>query len=161
MIESYLVYFGCTFLMEPALRNKALRPPIPSRLTEQKLCIEITYVEITKPFKRWIYVCAVKDLYNNEIVVYTVNTRQNMKLILQTLHQLKEKGFMKGILHSNQGFHFTNPSYIRNVIKIGLTQSMSRRGNCWDNACIENFFGHLKAEMPHPFQDAHSPDLLF
>jgi putative transposase len=115
----------------------------------EKFCIDITYVEVKKPFKRWMYVCAVKDLYNNEIVSYHMSTTQDMRLVLQTLHQLKERGFMKGaILHSDQGFHFTNPTYIRTVANMGLTQSMSRRGNCWDNACIENFFGHLKCEMP-------------
>jgi transposase InsO family protein len=56
---------------------------------------------------------------------------------------------MKGaILHSNQCLHFTNPAYIRPVTNMGLTQSISRRGNCWDNACIENCFGHLTCKMP-------------
>ncbi|WP_240620171.1 IS3 family transposase [Peribacillus acanthi] len=114
-----------------------------------KFCIDITYVEVKKPIKRWAYVCAVKDLFNNEIVAYTVGPHQGMSLVLDSLNQLKEKGFEKGaILHSDQGFQFTNPTYIKRLERYGLTQSMSRRGNCWDNACIENFFGHLKCEMP-------------
>ena len=55
----------------------------------------------------------------------------------------------QAILHTDQGFQFTNKYYMKRVADMGLIQSMSRRGNCWDNACIENFFRHLKAEMPH------------
>jgi putative transposase len=115
----------------------------------EKFCIDITYVQVNKPSKRWVYLCAIKDLYHGEIVAYQISTRLDMNLVMDTLRQLKEKGFeKKAILHSDQGFHFTNPMYIRTVKEMGVTQSMSRRGNCWDNACIESFFGHLKSEMP-------------
>ncbi|WP_240338540.1 IS3 family transposase [Peribacillus alkalitolerans] len=115
----------------------------------KKFCIDITYIEVKKPGRRWIYLCAIKDLFNNEVVAYNISQQQDMKLVLETIQQLKEKGFEKGaILHSDQGHHFTNPSYISTLANLGLTQSMSRRGNCWDNASIENFFGHLKCEMP-------------
>lgn len=130
---------------------------IPNRLKRKfkvnmpgkKFCIDITYIEVKKPFKRWLYLCAIKDLYNHEIVAYSMGTNQGMQLVYSALQQLKEKGFKQGaLLHSDQGFQFTNPSFIKRVANYGLTQSMSRRGNCWDNACIENFFGHLKCEMP-------------
>jgi putative transposase len=114
-----------------------------------KFCIDITYVKVRKPFVRWAYVCAIKDLFNNEIVAYKVGPHQGLTLVMEAINQLKEKGFEKGaIIHSDQGFQFTNPTYIKKVESYGLIQSMSRRGNCWDNACIENFFGHLKCEMP-------------
>jgi transposase InsO family protein len=114
-----------------------------------KFCIDITYVKVRKPSVKWIYVCAIKDLYNNEIVAYTIGQHQGMSLVMEAIRQLKEKGFENGaILHSDQGFQFTNPTYIQTVESYGLTQSMSRRGNCLDNACIENFFSHLKCEMP-------------
>lgn len=115
----------------------------------EKLCVDITYVQVKKPSARWSYVCAIKDLYHGEIVAYQISPHLDMKLVMDTLHQLKEKGFAKkALLHSDQGFHFTNPMYVRTVKEMGLTQSMSRRGNCLDNACIENFFSHLKSEMP-------------
>jgi putative transposase len=127
-----------------------------------KFCIDITYVKVKKPFVRWAYVCAIKDLFNNEIVAYTVGPHQGLMLVMEAINQLKEKGFEKGaIIHSDQGFQFTNPAYIKKVESYGLIQSMSRRGNCWDNACIENFFGHLKCEMscfgsPQTFEEVQN-----
>lgn len=121
---------------------KALKPGI-------KFSIDITYLEVLKPHKNFLFLCAIKDLYNNEIVAYSIGQNQKLELVYQTLEQLKEKGFVKGaILHSDQGVQFTNPSYRNRLKEMHLTQSMSRRGNCWDNACIESFFGKLKTEMP-------------
>jgi transposase InsO family protein len=121
---------------------KALKPRI-------KFSIDITYLEVLKPHKNFLFLCAIKDLYNNEIVAYSIGQNQKLELVYQTLEQLKEKGFVKGaILHSDQGVQFTNPSYRNRLKEMHLTQSMSRRGNCWDNACIESFFGKLKTEMP-------------
>lgn len=119
----------------------AIRPGI-------KFAVDITYVEVEKGPHPWIYVCAIKDLFNGEIVAHSQGTSQDMKLVYRALDGLKKKGFVKGaILHSDQGFQFTNPGYIKRLKDMGITQSMSRRGNCWDNACIENFFGHMKTEM--------------
>lgn len=113
-----------------------------------KFSVDITYVEVKKGNQKWMYVCAIKDLFNGEIVAYSIGTSQEMSLVHRALDELKKKGFAKGaILHSDQGFQFTNPAYIMRLKRMGITQSMSRRGNCWDNACIENFFGHLKCEM--------------
>lgn len=71
-------------------------------------------------------------------------------MVNRALDELKKKGFAKeAILHSDQGFQFTNPAHIMRLKRMGITQSISRRGNCWDNACIENFFGHMKCEMYH------------
>lgn len=121
---------------------KAVRPGI-------KFSIDITYIPVSRGNQKWVYLCAIKDLFNGEIVAYSMDTSQKTKLVYQTLEKLKEKGFEKGaILHSDQGTQFTNPGYQMRVKKMDLTQSMSRRGNCWDNACIENFFSHLKVEMP-------------
>lgn len=112
--------------------------------------IDITYIEVKKGAQKWMYVCAIKDLFNGEIACYSIGQSQDMELVFRALNELKKKGFEKGaILHSDQGIQFTNPSYIKRLEKMGITQSMSRRGNCWDNACIENFFGHLKGEMYH------------
>lgn len=122
---------------------KAIKPGI-------KFAIDITYVEVKQGTQKWMYVCAIKDLYNGEIVSRSIGSSQELKLVHKALDELKKKRYMKGaILHSDQGFQFTHPSYIRRLKDMGLTQSMSRRGNCWDNACIENFFGHLKSEMYH------------
>ena len=55
----------------------------------------------------------------------------------------------KAILHSDQGVHYTPPEFQKRLKELGITQSMSRRGNCWDNAPIESFFGHFKDEVEY------------
>lgn len=114
-----------------------------------KYATDITYLPVIKGRQKWVYLCAIKDLYNNEIVAYSMaNTLESM-LVYEALEQLKKVEFEKGaILHSDQGIQFTNSVYSHKLEQMGLTQSMSRRGNCWDNACIENFFGQLKTEAP-------------
>ena len=94
------------------------------------------------------YVAAVKDLCTNEIVSKSVSNRIDIKLTnsaidkaLKRLTKEKREGLM---IHSDQGFHFTHISYRLKLKNNGVTQSMSRKGNCIDNAPIESFFGHLK-----------------
>lgn len=117
-----------------------------------KLAIDITYIEITKPYRKWTYLCAVKDSFNGEIVAYSYGQNQKVQLVLDTIQKLNEKGLEKGaILHSDQGAQFTNRDYFNMLNQSNITPSMSRRGNCWDNACIESFFGTIKEEMPIMF----------
>lgn len=114
-----------------------------------KYSIDISYLEIKKPEPDFIYLCAIKDLFNNEIVAYKISDHQDLDLVLGTVRLLKEKGPEIGaIIHSDQGTQFTSPTYIKLLQSLEFTQSMSRRGNCWDNACIESFFGKLKTELP-------------
>ena len=72
-----------------------------------------------------------------------------MDFVLDTLEELRQCEFIrdKAIIHSDQGWHYTNPSFRVRAKRMGLLQSMSRRGNCWDNAPQESFFGHLKDEV--------------
>lgn len=121
---------------------KALKPGI-------KFCVDITYLEILKPRKDFLFLCSIMDLYNNEIVAYSIGEHQATDLVKEAIEKLAVHGFEKGaILHSDQGVQFTNFGYQSLLKNMYLTQSMSRRGNCWDNACIESFFGKLKTEMP-------------
>jgi len=73
-----------------------------------------------------------------------------MDLATDTLKKLKKNRNFKKVegtlIHSDQGTHYTHPDYQKLVKKMGIHQSMSRRGNCWDNAPQESFFGHLKDE---------------
>ncbi|WKA50663.1 IS3 family transposase [Planococcus liqunii] len=121
---------------------KAMRPGL-------KFSVDISYLEVKKPFRDFIYLCAILDLYNNEIVAYTISDTLDVDFVLEAVRQLEARGFEKeALLHSDQGIQFTSHSYQGLLKKMELTQSMSRRGNCWDNAPIESFFGKLKTEMP-------------
>ena len=112
-----------------------------------KFAMDITYIRANKQSK-FMYLCAIKDLYNGEIVASRIADHQRVELVLETLDELKKNGYKKGaLIHTDQGTQFTNGVYLNRLKEMKLTPSMSRRGNCWDNACIESFFGKLKTEM--------------
>jgi len=94
------------------------------------------------------YIAAVKDLCTKEVVGKSVSNRIDIKLtntaIDKALKRLTPEKKKQLIIHSDQGFHFTHISYRLKLKNNGITQSMSRKGNCIDNAPIESFFGHLK-----------------
>lgn len=106
----------------------------------QKLVTDITYVRIGHEFA---YLSVVMDLYNNEIVSWELSERNDLKLVTDTVKKLK---CGPSLLHSDQGFQYTTQSYAKLLEEKMLTGSHSRRGNCFDNACIESFFSHLKTE---------------
>ncbi|MGK7379251.1 IS3 family transposase [Planococcus sp. 1R117A] len=97
------------------------------------------------------YLSCVKDVATREIVAYEVSTTLTMEIVYRTLKKLKEaldgNVHPEAMIHSDQGFHYTHPEYQQRVKKIGMTQSMSRRGNCIDNAPMESFFGHFKDDV--------------
>lgn len=83
------------------------------------------------------------DLYNNEVVAWRISVRNDLKLVVDTVKSLQDS---KALLHSDQGFQYTTRTYAQILEDKGLVGSHSRRGNCYDNACIESFFSHLKTE---------------
>lgn len=117
----------------------------------QKYVTDITYVRVGEQF---VYLSAVLDLYNNEIVAWDLSTRNDLDLVLSTLNKLKGRTFTpQPLLHSDQGFQYTSKAYAKQLERFGIIGSHSRRGNCFDNACIESFFSHLKTEklyLVHP-----------
>ena len=112
------------------------------------LLTDITYLFYGKGKKA--YLSTVKDASTNEILAYQVSDRITLDIATDTLFKLKNNRRVQlaegAFIHSDQGFHYTNPTFQKLVKKYGLGQSMSRRGNCWDNAPQESFFGHFKDE---------------
>lgn len=96
----------------------------------------------------WLYLSAIKDLFNNEIVAYHTSLRNDNDLVLQTFRNAfeKTKDVSGLIVHSDQGFQYTSHAYHDMLPQVGAQISMSRRGNCYDNASMESFFSHLKTE---------------
>lgn len=110
----------------------------------QKLVTHITYL---RAGERFYYLSAIQDLYNNEVVSWSISERNDLALVNKTLDQLSSQAELEGvILHSDQGFQYTSKPFNRRLKKLGVLGSHSRRGNCLDNACIESFFSHLKTE---------------
>ena len=92
----------------------------------------------------------IRDLYDNSIVAYKTGSQQTVNLVLDTI-RLAMKKEKKRIaaelqLHSDQGFQYTSREYFNLTQSYGIIPSMSRRGNCYDNAMAENFFSILKTE---------------
>ena len=92
----------------------------------------------------------VNRWYDNSIVAYKTSTEQTVNLVLDTIRlamrKEKERAAAELHLHSDQGFQYTSHAYFKLTQKYGITPSMSRRGNCYDNAMAENFFSILKTE---------------
>lgn len=128
----------------PNLLNRQFKQGIPGKV----LLTDITYLSFGKGLRA--YLSAVKDGSTGEILAYHVSDRMTLELATVTLKKLKKnRNFTcakDAFIHSDQGVHYTSPIFQKAVKKLGLRQSMSRRGNCWDNAPQESFFGHLKDE---------------
>lgn len=111
------------------------------------LLTDITY--LTYRYGKRAYLSTIKDAETNEILAYEVSDKITLDIAINTLQKLKLKHrhlTKDAIIHSDQGVHYTNPKFQKLVKKMKLGQSMSRRGNCWDNAPQESFFGHFKDE---------------
>lgn len=112
------------------------------------LLTDITYLYYGNGQKA--YLSTILDGSTKEILAYNVSkhiTLDIAKITIQQLKGSKKRRLETGaFIHSDQGFHYTHPSYQKLLKECGLAQSMSRRGNCWDNAPQESFFGHFKDE---------------
>ena len=111
---------------------------------------DITYL----PFKnRFAYLSVVKDVASREVVSWHVSPHLQMDIVLKTLDILKSNvgilSLQNVLIHSDQGNHYTNPQFIAGIKNLGMVQSMSRKGNCIDNAPVESFFGHFKDDIDY------------
>ena len=97
-----------------------------------------------------MYLSMIRDLYDNSIVAYKTGTEQTVNLVLDTIRlamcKEKKRAAAELQLHSDQGFQYTSQAYFDLTKSYGIIPSMSRRGNCYDNAMAENFFSILKTE---------------
>ena len=110
----------------------------------QKLVTDISYFKIKNG---WLYLSAVMDLFNNEILTFRMSRHADSNLAVDTINSLCDRyDISNALIHSDQGNTYKASEYRKLLKEKGFIQSMSRVGNCWDNACMEHFFGTLKAE---------------
>ncbi|MFC1615029.1 IS3 family transposase [Patescibacteria group bacterium] len=113
---------------------------------------DITYMFFNN---RPAYLSVIKDIASGEIVAWELSRHIDMGLVLGTVENMKNNphlrtlSFENVMIHSDQGFHYTNPLYINLVKDLDMIQSMSRKGNCIDNAPTESFFGHMKDDVDY------------
>ena len=127
----------------------------------QKWVTDISYIRTGQGF---LYLSIIRDLYDNGIVAYKTASQQTVNLVLDTI-RLAMKNERKRVaaelqLHSDQGFQYTSQAYFKLTQSYGITPSMSRKGNPYDNAMAENFFSILKTEClyrhkPSSFKEAN------
>lgn len=125
----------------PNLLNRDFSAERPN----QKWVTDISYIHTKQGV---LYLSVIRDLYDNSIVAYKTGTEQNVNLVLSTIKEAKKKEKVTAELqlHSDQGFQYTSHGYFKLTQSYGITPSMSRRGNPYDNALAENFFSILKTE---------------
>ena len=126
----------------PNLLQRRFRQGYPGKV----MLTDVSYLKYGTD--KTAYLSTILDAETNEILGYSISPTMTMEFIFQSLEQLRSHPFIKedAMIHSDQGWHYVNPSFRARVFRMGLKQSMSRKGNCWDNAPQESFFGHLKNE---------------
>lgn len=114
------------------------------------LCTDITYLPYNN---RFAYLSVIKDIASGEVVAWNLSQHLEMELVLDTVSFMRETyhshQLRNAMIHSDQGFHYTNPLYIEMVEELNMVQSMSGKGNCIDNSPIESFFEHWKDEVEY------------
>ena len=115
----------------------------------QKLATDVTQVTIEG---RKAYLSPILDMCDGEVLSYVITDTPNLEMVITMLNQMYESvDLPEGVvLHSDQGWHYQHAAYQNSLKKHGIIQSMSRKGNCLDNAMMENFFGIMKSELLYP-----------
>ncbi len=140
--KKYRSYKGDVGKVAPNILNRDFNASKPN----EKWVTDVTEFNV---FGQKLYLSPILDLFSGDIISYTICDRPTLDMVTKML----EKAFQKIpenynlILHSDQGWHYQHKRYRRMLEKQNITQSMSRKGNCLDNAVVENFFGHLKSEL--------------
>ena len=141
-MKKYHSYKGEVGKIAPNLLNRDFRTEKPN----QKWVTDVTEFSL---FGEKLYLSPILDLHSRDLVSYTISDRPVLSMVTSMLDRAFEK-IPDGtdlILHSDQGWQYQHKQYQRMLQKKGIRQSMSRKGNCLDNAVIENFFGLLKSEL--------------
>ena len=138
----YRSYRGQVGKTAPNILNREFEASRPN----EKWATDVTEFKVAD---RKAYLSPIIDMFNGEIIAYTISDRPDLKMVMDMMHSAKRKikdtsGVM---LHSDQGWHYQHMQYQQTLKKFGITQSMSRKGNCLDNAVMENFFGIMKSEL--------------
>ncbi len=143
-VKKYRSYRGDAGRIAPDLLKRQFQASGPN----QKWATDVTEFNVQG---EKLYLSPVMDLYNGEIVAYQIEPRPVFGLVTKMLKKAfaKLKPADRPLLHSDQGWQYQQRAYRRLLDERSVTQSMSRKGNCLDNAAMESFFGTLKSEFCH------------
>ena len=140
--QHYRSYKGELGKIAPNVINRNFHTTAP----DQKWATDVTQMKIKD---RWVYLSPILDMFNGEIVSYVISDRPDLKMVMTMLNKaFKERTVQENlVIHSDQGWHYQHKRYQKALEDRHIAQSMSRKGNCLDNAMMENFFGLMKNEL--------------
>lgn len=140
--RKYRSYKGDTGNVAPNILNRKFKSERPS----QKWATDVSEFRVKD---KKLFLSPVIDLFNGEVISYNLSESPNFEQVTQMLKMAFRKidKSEKLVLHSDQGWQYQMARYQKMLKSRGITQSMSRKGNCLDNAVIENFFGTIKSEL--------------
>lgn len=126
----------------PNLVDRDFAPPAANMVWAS----DLTYIDTAEG---WLYLCAILDLYNRKVIGWAMSNRMGTNLVLQALFMamMRTRHPAGVIFHSDRGVQYASRKFRRVLSRYGFRQSMSRKGNCWDNAVMESFFATLKREL--------------
>ena len=110
---------------------------------------DVTYIPTREG---WLYLAVVEDLFSRKVVGWSMDATMTSRLVVDALEMAlarRPKGSSGLVAHSDRGSQYASEHYQRRLSEEGIECSMSRRGNCWDNAAMESFFASLKKELVH------------
>lgn len=141
-MKKYRSYQGAVGKIAPNILERDFHAEKPN----EKWVTDITEFKL---FGEKLYLSPMLDLYNGEIITYTIGSRPVYSLVSTMLDQAFKRlnDEDKLLIHSDQGWHYQMKPYRHALKEHGIRQSMSRKGNCYDNAVIESFFGTMKSEF--------------
>lgn len=141
-MKKYKSYKGTVGKIAPNHLDRQFNADAPN----EKWVTDITEFKL---FGEKLYLSPVLDLFNGEIITYTIGSRPTYSLVSEMLENALESlpEDHQLLMHSDQGWHYQMKQYRQALQERGIKQSMSRRGNCYDNSVIENFFGIMKSEF--------------
>lgn len=142
--KRYNSYQGGQGRVAPNVLNREFEADAPNR----KWVTDVTEFSVGD---RKLYLSPVMDLFDRQIISYSISPSPNLELTNNSLRQALTclEDNQQPLVHSDQGFQYQHVSWRKLLQEAGASQSMSRKGNCYDNAVMENFFGHLKEELFH------------
>ena len=141
-MKKYKSYKGKVGKIAPNILNRNFTAKAPN----EKWVTDITEFKL---FGGKLYFSPVLDLFNGEIIAYTIGSRPTYSLVSEMLEKALERlpEEHELLMHSDQGWHYQMKQYRKALKDRGIVQSMSRKGNCYDNSVMENFFGIMKSEF--------------
>ncbi len=112
----------------------------------EKWVSDITYIWTTEG---WLYLCVIIDLFSRAVVGWSMDKNVDTKLVVTALSMayINRKPKKSVLFHSDRGCQYTSHGFQNELKRLNMIGSMSRKGNCWDNACSESFFHTLKTEL--------------